>query len=114
MSANDDGVMVVACYRPKPGKEKALLELMKSHLPTLRAEGLVGDGPSLCGRAKDETIIEVFNWKSQAAIDSAHKNPAVLAMWEKYGQACDYVSLTMLAEARDMFASFTPVDLHSA
>ena len=24
MSANDDGVMVIACYRPKPGKEKAL------------------------------------------------------------------------------------------
>jgi hypothetical protein len=27
----------VACYKPRPGKEEALLELVRNHLPPLRA-----------------------------------------------------------------------------
>ena len=104
-------VMVIACYRPKPGKDEALLELMKTHLPTLRAEGLVGDGPSLCGRAKDGTIVEIFTWKSQAAIDSAHQNPVVGAMWEQYGQVCDFTPVGNIDEAKQLFSPLTPIDL---
>jgi quinol monooxygenase YgiN len=104
-------VMVIACYRPKPGKEEVLLELMKIHLPTLRDEGLVGDGPSLCGRAKDGTIIEVFTWKSQAAIDAAHENPVVGAMWERYAKVCDFTPVGEVEEAKQLFSPLTPVDL---
>lgn len=104
-------VMVIACYRPKPGMDKELLSLMKTHLPVLRGEGLVGDGPSLCGRAKDGTLVEVFTWKSQAAIDSAHKNPAVLAMWDKFGKVCDYTVIADVDGAKDMFTPLEPVDL---
>jgi len=106
-------VMVFACYRPKPGKDEALLALMKTHLPTLRAQGLVGDDPSLCGRAKDGTIIEVFCWKSQAAIDAAHANPAVQAMWGQYAEVCDYIPIAEVPEAKDMFAGFAPVDIEA-
>lgn len=104
-------VMVIACYRPKPGKDEALLKLMKSHLPTLRAEDLVGDGPSLCGRAKDGTIVEVFCWKSQEAIDAAHENPQVLSMWGKYAEACDYVAVGNVEGAGDLFTPLEPLDL---
>lgn len=104
-------VMVIACYRPKPGKEGDLLALMKTHLPILREEGLVGDDPCLCGRAKDGTIVEVFHWKSQAAIDKAHENPAVLKMWGQYAEACDYIKAADLAEAQEMFLTLEPVDL---
>ncbi|WP_375201101.1 putative quinol monooxygenase [Hyphococcus sp.] len=106
-------VMVIACYRPKPGKGAALFELMKAHLPVLRAEGLVGEEPSLCGRAADGSFVEVFCWKSQAAIDAAHENPNVLAMWEKYAELCDFVTIGDLAEAKQMFSPFAPVDLAS-
>jgi len=34
--------------------------------------------------ARDGTIIEVSEWKSQEAIEAAHKNPNVLAMWNKF------------------------------
>ncbi len=106
-------IMVIACYRPKSGKETELLELMKKHLPTLRAEGLVDDGPSLCGRADDGTYVEVFCWKSQEAIDAAHDNINVLAMWEKYGEVCEFVTIGDLPEAKEMFSPFAPVDLTS-
>ena len=46
----------------------------------------------------------------KAAIDAAHKNPTVLAMWEKFFAICDCVPLNTLAEAQDMFAGFEPME----
>ncbi len=104
------GVCVIVAYRPKPGKEDDLLELVRSRVPTLRKEGLVSDRAAAIMRARDGTIIEVSEWKSRAAIDAAHKNPNVLAMWEKFFAVCDCVPLNTLAEAGEMFAGFKPVD----
>ena len=61
-------------------------------------------------RAKDGTIIEVSEWKSREAIDAAHKNPNVLAMWEKFFALCDCVPLKSLAESNEMFAGFEPIE----
>lgn len=106
------GVMVIACYRPKPGKEAELLALTKTHVPTLVREGLVEKRPPLAGRAKDGTIVEVFIWKSREAIEAAHKNAAVGAMWARFAELADFVMTRDLAEAGDLFAEFewTPLD----
>ena len=61
-------------------------------------------------RARDGMIIEISEWKSREAIDAAHKNPNVLALWEKFFAVCDCVPLNRLAEAEEMFAGFEPVD----
>jgi len=104
------GVCVIVAYRPKPGTEDDLLELVRSRVPTLRKEGLVSDRAPTIMRARDGTIVEVSEWKSREAIDAAHKNPNVLAMWEKFFDVCDCVPLNTLAEASEMFASFEPID----
>jgi quinol monooxygenase YgiN len=104
------GVVVIACYRPKPGKNAELEALMREHVPILHTEALVTDRVPNAMRAKDGTIVEVFEWASSAAIEAAHKNPAVLALWERYAAVCDYVKLTDLAESADLFAAFTPLD----
>jgi quinol monooxygenase YgiN len=103
------GVIVIVAYRPKPGKENELLELVRSRVPTLRQEGLVTDRQPVIMRARDGTIIEVSEWKSQDAIDAAHQNPNVLAMWNKFFAICDCVPLNTLAEAKEMFAGFEPI-----
>src|SRR5436305_4128360 len=79
-----NGVIVIVAYRPKPGKEKDTLELVRSRVPTLRKEGFVSDRAPTIMRARDGTILEVSEWKSREAIDAAHKNPNVLAMWERF------------------------------
>lgn len=104
-------VMVIACYRPKPGKDEELISLVKEHLPVLRAEGLVAEGPSLCGRAKDGTIVEIFTWKSQEAIDSAHENPQVTGLWGKFAEVCEYVTISDVDGAKDLFTPLTPLSL---
>ena len=104
------GVCVIVAYRPKPGKAKEVLDLVRSRVPTLLKEGLVTDRAPIIMRAREGTIVEVSEWKSQEAIDAAHKNPNVLAMWNKFFAVCDCVPLKTLAEAEEMFAGFEPVD----
>jgi len=103
------GVVVIVAYRPKPGKENELVDLVRSRVPTLRKEGLVTDRAPTMMRSRDGTIIEVSEWKSREAIDAAHKNPNVLAMWNKFFAICDCVPLKTVAEAEEMFAGFEPV-----
>ena len=103
-------VMVIVAYRPRPGKEAVLLDLTRKHLPVLRAQGLATGRPSCAMRAADGTILEVFEWKSRAAMEDAHRNPAVVEMWKRYAEACEYVPLRSLKEAGDLFAGFEPVE----
>src|SRR5213082_1628187 len=103
------GVVVIVAYRPKPGKENELIDLVRSRVPTLRKEGLVSDRVPTIMRSRDGAIIEVSEWKLREAIDAAHKNPNVLAMWNKFFAICDCVPLKSLAEADDLFAGFEPI-----
>jgi quinol monooxygenase YgiN len=103
------GVIVIVAYRPKPGREKELLEIVRARVPTLRKEGLVTDRVPVMMRAKDGTIIEVSEWKSPEAIEEAHKNPRVLAMWNQFFAVCDCVPLKTVPEAESMFAGFEPI-----
>ena len=105
-----EGICAVVAYRPKPGNDVELLELVRKRVPILRQEGLVTDRAPTIMRSRDGTILEVSEWKSREAIDAAHKNPTVLAMWEKFFAVCDCVPLKTLPEADDMFAGFQPID----
>jgi len=54
----------------------------------------------------DGTAVEVFEWLSTAAIERAHRSPAVQALWAEFGAACDYVPIASAAEARRIFSEF--------
>ncbi|MEJ7602924.1 MAG: hypothetical protein WKG01_33860 [Kofleriaceae bacterium] len=104
------GRIVIVGYRPKPGKQDALRGLMRDHVARLRAEGLATERASIVMEAMDGTVIEVFEWVSQAAIDAAHTNPAVLAMWGEYAEVCDYVPVGAVPEASQLFSGFAPLE----
>ena len=103
------GRIVIVGYKPKPGKNEALKALMRTHLPRLKAEGLVTDRESILMEAADGTIIEVFEWVSQEAINSAHTNPMVLQMWGEYAEVCDFVPVGTIPEAGQLFSGFEPM-----
>lgn len=104
--------IVIAAYRPKPGKADILLAEVRDHTHLLRSEGLATDRPATVMRAKDGVIVEVFEWASPAAIEEAHGNPRVQQMWTRFAACSDTVPLNTLFESADMFAEFEPVDLH--
>jgi hypothetical protein len=104
------GVIVIVAYRPKPGKEADLDALVAEHVPILRAAGLATDRAPVIAKAKDGAVVEVFEWVSPKAIELAHADETVRALWERFEDACDYVPLSELPEAGSLFSEFTPVE----
>ena len=105
------GRLVLVAYRPKPGKTADLHAVVREHVPILRGLGLATDRPAVAMSAADGTVVEVFEWVSEEAVKKAHSDPAVLAMWERFGACCDIVPYSSLAEAKEMFPHFNPIDL---
>jgi len=103
------GRIVIVAYKPKPGRDSGLLQAVAKHLEVLGKEGLVTDRPAYVMGAADGTILEVFEWRSADAIQAAHANPAVQALWAEFAAVCDYVPLSSLAETHQMFAEFNAV-----
>jgi hypothetical protein len=105
------GRFVIAAFKPRPGKEPALLAAIEKHWRILQGEGLVTDRPRYAMRAADGTMLEVFEWRSAEAIERAHANPAVHALWAEFEAACEYVPLGSLSEAGHPFSEFDPLDV---
>lgn len=103
------GVIVIACYKPLPGKDGELAGLMKTHLERLKNEDLVTGRKSIIMRSAGGTVVEVFEWKSEKAIEQAHTNPNVRKMWEEFDRVCEYIPVNQLEEAGELFPGFTPL-----
>lgn len=100
------GRFVIAAFKPKPGRQQALAALVERHWGVLRDQGLVTDRPRFAMRAANGTLIEVFEWRSAQAVEQAHENPAVRALWAEFEEACDYVPVAGLPEAQHPFSEF--------
>lgn len=105
------GQIVIAAYRPKPGQDKLLLEVVRTHLPILRQQKLATSRPVQVLRAGDGTLLEIFEWVSEEAVEQAHTNPVVQKLWERFGKVSDFVTLASLPGAQEPFPHFEPVDL---
>jgi quinol monooxygenase YgiN len=99
----------MALYRPKPGKENELTEILKVHIPVLREEGLLTVRELLTLQAEDGTIIEIAEWKSSEAIDRAHQSEKVMAVWNQIASVAELTNLSSLAEAQYPFPNFKAI-----
>lgn len=104
------GRIVIVAYKPLPGKEQALHQLIQTHVSILYGEGLVTERKPIIVQSGDGTLIEIFEWKSIEAIDLAHTNPRVQKMWEEFASVCEYVPVSEVAEAKNLFSEFEPFD----
>lgn len=108
-----DLVISIAAYRPRPGKTRQLRNCVKVHNETLKSQKLITNRKPIVMQAKDGTILEVFEWKSEQAIADAHENPVVRRLWKRFDACCTYVSLRELDETAEVFAGFAPMNLWS-
>jgi hypothetical protein len=105
------GVIVIAAYRPREGGDARLRELIRGHVPALRAEGLITDRPVTLMRSKEDgTYLEVFEWVDEDGSRKAHESPVVGAIWGAMMEVATFPSLGELAEAGGRFPHFEPVD----
>ncbi|MCW3463563.1 hypothetical protein [Chitinophaga nivalis] len=104
------GVVVMVAYQPKSGQEELLNQLVSAHVPILRGEGLATERTPLILRAKDGTLIEIFEWKSADSIVAARDNDIVKELWDKFQTACNYIAPAHVPEFQEIFSSFEPVN----
>ena len=101
--------IVIVAYRPKAGCGVALSKLVETHHNRLQAEELVSDRPPVIVRSIDGDIIEVFGWRSEEAIEMAHRNEQVQDMWAEFAGVCDFIPVSEVPEAVQLFSEFTPL-----
>lgn len=101
--------IAIACYRPVPGKEEEMLALARDHAHTLRSLGFITDRDAYLMMAEDGTLVEVFEWSSEVAKQAAHEHPRVLAMWARFDELSESVSLASLQESDQVYANFKPM-----
>ncbi len=100
------GILAVASYRPLPGKEADFDALLAEHVPALREAGFVTASPTYRARSSDGTIIEIFEWKDEAAKNAAHLDPRVRAVWGRFEGLCEIRPLSATPESQRPFAGF--------
>jgi hypothetical protein len=57
-------------------------------------------------RARDGTMIEVFEWLSPHSCERARDNPAVQALQAEFAAVCEFVPLGQLPEAAQTPSEF--------
>ena len=95
--------LAIAAYRPKVGGDE-LLRLLAEDIATLRRRGYVTDRAAPVVRTEDGDLLLVLEWSSEHAVDDAHGDPEVLAVWERKALLADYVAPTAVAGAETPFA----------
>ncbi len=103
--------IVFAIYKPHTNKGNKLKKLLFNHIPILKSNNLITDRPSILVQSKNGIYIEIFEWKSNNAVEEAHKNSEVQKLWDEMAKVCDFTSLDSIEEAKEYFPQFKPMKL---
>lgn len=80
-------------YWVRAEREPEFKALLAAHWPTFLRLGLVDPaGPHLVYRGEDKErglfYVETFPWRDDAAVETAHEHPEVMAVWGPMGACC--------------------------
>jgi hypothetical protein len=101
--------LALAAYRPRRADDDELLDLLREDLATLRSRGHVTDRPAPVVRTGDGDLLVVLEWSSEHAVDDAHADTAVMAVWERKARLAEYVAPSAIAGSDTPFARWTIV-----
>ena len=100
------GRIVIAAFRPKPGREAELMSVIADRLPLLRRLGLATERDNVTMRSADGVVIDVSEWTDEESIARAHETPEVHDLWRRFEECSEYVKLDSLPEIHEEFATF--------
>ena len=81
-----------------------LLQLLGEDLAMLRRRGHVTDRPAPVVRSPGGELLVALEWSSEHAVDDAHADPEVLALWRRKTLLADYVAPAAVTGANVPFA----------
>lgn len=93
---------MMCVYRPKKGRERAFLALLRKHWPHLRKLGLATRRKPKVWKGSDDsgrvTFFELIEWRDKHAVDEAHGTPEVFAVWGPMGELVDEMKFYPVGE----------------
>jgi hypothetical protein len=106
---NEAAELAFAAYRPKAGRADELLRVLAEDVATLRSRGHVTARSAPVVRTENGELLVVLEWSTTHAVDDAHADPEVLAVWERKARLADYVPPDSLGGADVPFARWALV-----
>ena len=102
--------IVFAIYKPHNNKENELKELISKHVPILKSNNLITDRQPILVQSNNGIYIEIFEWKSNNAVEEAHENIEVQKLWDAMEKVCDFTTLDSVEEVKEFFPHFKPIN----
>ena len=103
--------IIFALYKPHQNKENELKNLILKHIPILKSNKLITNREPILVQSKNDIYIEIFEWKSNNAVEEAHENPEVQKLWNEMKKICDFTNLESIEEVRKYFPQFKLIGL---
>ena len=101
--------IVFAIYKPHENKENELKNLIAKHVPILKSNNLITDRHSILLQSNNGIYFEIFEWKSNHAVEEAHGNLEVQKLWDEMEKVCDFTTLESVEEVKEYFPQFRPI-----
>ncbi len=84
-------------YKPHTNKGNKLKKLLSNHIPILKSNKLITNREPVLVQSKNGIYIEIFEWKSNDAIEEAHENPEIQKLWNVDSHSSGVYFVKMIA-----------------
>jgi hypothetical protein len=96
--------LALAAYRPRPEREDDFLVFLHEELALLRRRGHVTERRAQVMRAPKGELLVVLEWSTDHAVDDAHADSDVLAVWDRKAELAEYIAPAALSGSDIPFA----------
>lgn len=96
----------LSAYRPRVDDRHRLEEHLRQEIAALRSRGHITERPVPICRTEAGEYLVVLEWSTTTAVDDAHADAAILAIWERKAELFEYVGVSELARASVPFAAY--------
>lgn len=99
----------LGAYRPRATVDEVLAHF-RQEVALLRANGHITSRPAPICRSDRGEFLVIVEWATPDSVDEAHRDPAVLTVWQRKERLVEYLGPAQLAGSDAPFASYDVVD----
>jgi hypothetical protein len=101
--------IAIIVYRPREGRTQELIDSLLENIPVMRKLDLVTYREQIIAKAKDGSILQIFEWVEEDSQDKAMAHPVVQDMWMKASKISDFQKPMLLAEFQETLSMFDTI-----
>lgn len=100
----------IIVYNPYKGREQELLPGVRASYIDLRKGGYVTSALPKVMKAKDNSIILIFEWNNEHMINDAQVNLVIQKHWMLLSKLCEFALPMNLIEFQEPFSEFETLE----